>query len=141
MTRARDIIERTSTVRRITGCSILCLVTLFVYSHRFVNAEVTPKWLGLMLLVGVAGIGWSVFSGAKQALPVRTFHCIFGVITAFAAMLAIYGLLQYFAQQKGMMQKTPVITLSQADNRTNNIIEKTRQGEPRVRPNGAALPP
>lgn len=35
---------------------ILCNLTLFTFSHRFVNAATTAKWLGMELWVGVAGL-------------------------------------------------------------------------------------
>ena len=31
-------------------------ITMFIFSQRFVNEEVTPKWLGLMMCVGIAGV-------------------------------------------------------------------------------------
>ena len=42
-------------------CSTLCGMVLFVFSQRFVNAEVTPKWVGLMMIIGMIGVLWSIF--------------------------------------------------------------------------------
>ncbi|MDR1668313.1 MAG: O-antigen ligase family protein [Bacteroidales bacterium] len=41
---------------------LACVSALFVTSHAFVNAQITPKWFGVMLCVGLAG-AISVFSG------------------------------------------------------------------------------
>jgi hypothetical protein len=40
--------------------SILCCITLFLSSRLFVNENITPKWLCLMLITGMAGMIWSL---------------------------------------------------------------------------------
>jgi len=47
-------------------CCFLCAITLFASSHRFVNAQITPKWLGMMAAIGIAGVGWSIRFVKKQ---------------------------------------------------------------------------
>ena len=41
--------EKRKMTAGILMCCMLCILSLFVYSRRFVNVEVTPKWIGLML--------------------------------------------------------------------------------------------
>jgi len=53
-------IEKRTIITGMLMCCIFCILTLFVYSNRFVNAEVTPKWLGLMMCVGVVGVVWGL---------------------------------------------------------------------------------
>jgi len=45
-------------------CSILCSITLFVSSQLFVNECVTPKWLFLMIFIGIVGV--AVFTFDKK---------------------------------------------------------------------------
>ena len=86
-------------------CCALCGIALFAYSHRFVNAEVTPKWMGLLLVASVAGICWAIFSKkADNAVHFWRIHYICGIIIVFAAALAVHGLLQYF----GVLRSTTV---------------------------------
>lgn len=47
-------------------CCFLCAITLFVSSHRFVNAQITPKWLAMIAAVGIAGVVWSTRFGEKH---------------------------------------------------------------------------
>jgi len=43
-------------ITNVIMCSIICCIALFFYSNRFVNVEVTPKWLAMMLAVGLMGM-------------------------------------------------------------------------------------
>ena len=43
--------EKTTVFSGVLICFILCSITLFIYSHRFVNVELTPKWFGLFFLI------------------------------------------------------------------------------------------
>jgi len=56
------VVKKHSYIVKILICCILCGITLFVSSHRFVNGEVTPKWLGLILMIGITGMAWSMLS-------------------------------------------------------------------------------
>lgn len=100
-------------------CSILCCTTLFITSHRFVNAEITPKWLGLMLMVGIMGIAWGVFY-RKAYLPAKPvfllltgcFLFIFArgwVTSGFNTVLFMYmgGLLLLFFVAQQMVAVCP----------------------------------
>ena len=49
---------------------MLCSVTLFALSQHFVNEEITPKWLGLMLFIGIEGVVWSMLN-RKVTLPAK----------------------------------------------------------------------
>ena len=105
--------------------SLLCSITLFVSSGRFVNPEVTPKWMALMMVAGFLGI---IFSVTRWSLPhntrwpafvMPTPHYLYATIIAFA-----------FAPVK--------------DNRTSEEqkIENRRQGEtPEAEAQGVTLPP
>src|SRR5690554_3858507 len=42
-------------------CCLMCFITLFVSSHRFVNMHTTPKWLGLLLGTGIINFVWGSF--------------------------------------------------------------------------------
>ena len=55
----------------VSTCCILCGATLFVYSYRFVNVEITPKWMGLLLSIGIVGIACGVFC-RRVYLPVKS---------------------------------------------------------------------
>ena len=59
-----------STITGVLICCILCGVSLFVFSYRFVNVEITPKWMGLMICVGISGITWSLLN-LKISLPAK----------------------------------------------------------------------
>jgi len=67
--------EKRKMTAGILMCCILCILSLFVYSRRFVNVEVTPKWLGVMLCVGIAGIAWSLLH-RKLYVPARSFFVV-----------------------------------------------------------------
>jgi len=73
---------------------MLCSMTLFISSHRFVNKEITPKWLCLMFAVGILGVVWSML-GRKISLKVYLFDYLFVTIIVFAIALSIHGMLQY----------------------------------------------
>jgi O-antigen ligase len=75
---------------------MLCSIALFVISHRFVNAELTPKWMGVMLTIGIMGILWSV-RHHRILLPIRQMDTtpIFGTIVVFVLALSVQGFLQY----------------------------------------------
>ena len=47
-------------------CCILCSISLFVSSHRLINAELTPKWLGMMAGIGIAGVALSIWNREKH---------------------------------------------------------------------------
>ena len=72
-------VKKRSAIAGILIFCVLCGVTLFVYSYRFVNVEITPKWMGLMLCVGIAGLTWSIFSRniALSAKPLIFLACCF----------------------------------------------------------------
>jgi len=65
-------IEKRHLLTGILICSIISSITLFIYSHQFVNVEVTAKWLVLFLYLGVMGIVYSLFSQKINfpALPI-----------------------------------------------------------------------
>ena len=75
-------------------CCILCSITLFVTSYRFIDAEITPKWLGLMLCIGIMGLVWSI-QGNKISFTDFLSKYLFGTIIVFALVLSIQGILQY----------------------------------------------
>ena len=116
-------ISKISAIIGISICCILCSVTLFVFSYRFVNVEITPKWLGLMLCVGIAGIVWSMMI-SKMALHSKSLVvlvCCFLFVFVrkwitfdFDAPLLIYfwGLLLLFLiiQQIDMACKPPYLS-------------------------------
>ena len=93
------------TVSGIVICCLLCSITLFVYSHRFVNVEVTPKWLYLMLAVGIASVAGGLLyrKNLQLSKPVNillTGSLLFILVRAWATsgVLWIYplGLLLLF---------------------------------------------
>ena len=63
------LLEKRHLFANILVYCILCSITLFVYSHHFVNIEMTAKWLGLLLSAGVMGIVYGIFS-RKIIFPV-----------------------------------------------------------------------
>lgn len=74
-------IEMRTTRTAILLYCMLCGVTLFVFSHRFVNAEITPKWLVLMPVIGVIGMLRNmpypgVFPSVKSASVIITGCCV-----------------------------------------------------------------
>ena len=86
--------------KNILICCIICSVTMFVSSYRFVNVEVTPKWLSLMICIGFIGIVWSVFS-RKISLSAKSIDTVFvkyiyGTVIIFALALSVQGIFQYF---------------------------------------------
>ena len=100
--------KHTHTTSVVFGC-ILCSVTLFVSSYKFVNTEVTPKWLGLFLAVGLMGIAWSILY-RKISLPDKTMGAIliYGTIAAFATALSIQGILQYVGVLSSLNSNFPI---------------------------------
>jgi len=57
-------IERCAVIT-VVVCCLFCSITLFVTSNRFVNAELTPKWLGMMSGICIAGVAWSIWNRGK----------------------------------------------------------------------------
>ena len=55
---------KTEKIFILTGAA-LCVATLFITSHRFVNAAVTPKWLCLAFCAGCAGVLWSMLKNRR----------------------------------------------------------------------------
>ena len=71
--------RKSSKIVGVLNFCILCSITLFAFSQLFVNEKITPKWLGLMLSVGIAGIVWSMFN-CKVFLPTKK---IFIILSCF----------------------------------------------------------
>ncbi len=103
-------IKKRSLIAGVLICCILCSVTIYVSSHRFVNEEITPKWLGMMLSIGIMGLMWSMFC-RKIYLPARPIDailiiCLFLVFVSewvTSGALLIYPvvlLLLYFLVQR-----------------------------------------
>ena len=84
-------------IKNILMCCIICSITLFVSSRRFVNAEVTPKWLCLMLCLGFMGMVWSVFNHKTSIKnnQSKIVNYLYGTVIVFALTLAIQGIFQY----------------------------------------------
>jgi O-antigen ligase len=64
---------------------ILCFVTLFITSGRFVNPQITPKWFGLALCVGLAGLV-RIFSRQKSVKMNAAVWCLFLIAGAGTAL-------------------------------------------------------
>ena len=62
-------VKKCSIITGVLIFCILCSVSLFVFSYRFVNVEITPKWLGLMICVGIAGLTGSMLG---RTITLRT---------------------------------------------------------------------
>jgi O-antigen ligase len=73
---------------------MLCCITLFAFSYRFVDAQVVPKWLGVMLCVGVMGIVWSIAGPKIKISPLRY---LFGTVAVFALVLSLHGIILQLA--------------------------------------------
>ncbi|MDR3095083.1 MAG: O-antigen ligase family protein, partial [Bacteroidales bacterium] len=73
-----------------------CFCTLFATSRLFVNPQVTPKWFGLALCAGLAGLFYVCCNRKRLAKPNMIFQHIAGVFACFALALSIQGILQYF---------------------------------------------
>ena len=54
-------VDKRSTIAGVLIWGELCGVTLFIYSYRFVNAEITSKWLGMTLCIGGASVVYGAF--------------------------------------------------------------------------------
>ena len=75
----KNKVERRLAITGILLFCIICGVSLFVFSNSFVSAEITPKWLGMMISVGLAGITWSMLNGkiSFYVKPLVLFICCF----------------------------------------------------------------
>ncbi|MDR1860977.1 MAG: O-antigen ligase family protein [Bacteroidales bacterium] len=75
-------------------------VTLFARSGRFVSSEVTPKWLGLWVLTGVAGAIFGVAAAVAGFRPLRSIvidrRYIILIFRILLLLLAFQGIAQYF---------------------------------------------
>jgi len=76
---------------------ILCLITLFVTSHLFVSEEITAKWIGLMLSIGIFGLVASL-SIRKIALPFSLIDILLAVCFALFFFRAYFidGIVSFF---------------------------------------------
>ncbi|MDR1154816.1 MAG: hypothetical protein LBL04_08890, partial [Bacteroidales bacterium] len=79
--------KKYSYIKEVLICCILCSITLFVTSHRFVNEAVTPKWLGLMLCTGISGFAWCI-RGRKIILPAKPVDTILIICFLFVVVRA-----------------------------------------------------
>ena len=132
-----------SAITGILICCILCGITLFVSSSRFVNAEVTPKWLGLMLAIGVMGLGeeyavpqdLSATDRKDEALAMAKIIIDKDVKIPSPTVTAIKN------EMRRLIEAQETSTVPENDNRTSDEPKNndTRQGE--TPEQGAALPP
>ena len=72
--------------------SVLCVITLFISSQRFVSEEVTPKWLFMMLIIGVMGLVRRLMT-RQSTVSVRAIDIILvaGFFISFVSTWATVG--------------------------------------------------
>jgi O-antigen ligase len=64
------------------GLAVLCCITLFFSSRRFVNHEITPKWFGMIIGVAVAGIIFGL-AQRKIYIPAKALLLLFSISCCF----------------------------------------------------------
>ena len=118
----QDIKNKFGDIPIIVGISIyciLCTITLFASSYRFVNVEITPKWLGLLLSIGIVGIACGVFC-RRVYLPAKPIFlflmCCFFLVSArdwatsginLSLLIYICGLLLLFFMAQQIVSVCP----------------------------------
>ena len=97
-------------------CSV-CAITLFASSHQFVNTQTTPKWLGMLVVIGIAAIVWNIgfwkkYFYTNHFLLLSLFVFLFVFIRSWgtfgfkptllmfmSGMVLLFILLQYFVSE------------------------------------------
>ena len=108
----KRVISKYSTLVGVLMCLILCSITLFMSSNCFVNKEIIPKWLGMMLSIGIMGMAWSM-SGCTISLPAKLIDTVIifcfllfiirGISLRVAIMYPVGLLLLYYLKQYMVM--------------------------------------
>ena len=100
-------------------CSLLCVITLFCVSSRFLDASIIPKWLGLIFSVAILSVIWILCANklhTKNSTILYLFiSCLVFVFirnwmtNGFSPMQYIYllGLLYLFLLLQQMVIKCP----------------------------------
>jgi O-antigen ligase len=89
----------------------VCGIALFAVSRQFVNHEATPKWFGLVLVVGLSGIAWSMFC-EKIRVPAGSVFLLllFPVVFVFLRNLTVSGFdHKLFVYSAGLILLFPVL--------------------------------